>query len=83
MLTDSTNLYSEDLMTAPSSQRDITNYLSGHLLSLIVPGVWELLDASILTRGKETRVIHLGGGCVAYILLGKWPAGREIQSPWI
>lgn len=48
MLTDSTNLYSEDQMADPSSGY-ITNFYPGHLPSLIVPGTQELLDASILT----------------------------------
>lgn len=80
MLMDSTNLYSEDLMTAPSIQRD-------HRLP---PSMFTFHDCSWdlgtltslyfnLTEGnKDDRHLKLD-----YLLLGKWPGGRETQSPGI
>lgn len=66
---DSTNLPSEDPMTAPSRQINVTNYHLVDLPSLIIPEIWEPPGVSSLTRGKgrwlmPTRVWGEMFGCL-------------------
>lgn len=63
ILMDSTNLSSEDLMTAPSRQINVTNYHLVDLPSLIIPGIWELPGVSSLTWEKGSGLNAQEGVC--------------------